>query len=198
MSKDNKATPSEQQDVQSFTGANTPPIAEAGTPGADEKITQLKNDISNLQESVKNLKEQRTDFVALVTFFGGMITFLTVEFQFLKTVSSGERIIGFSMLLWSLLLSLNITPMFLLDNSQGELFLKKAKRYWFLVVFIAINFCGGIFFIIRSNEEIARENKIYARFSGEYDDRLSAFEKRLRTLQHSAALMSIQSVKLGL
>jgi hypothetical protein len=164
---DNKFKIAEQQ--------NEPSVVRT-VPRVDEQVQEMQKALRDLKEQVQ---KDRTDFVTLVSLFAGVITFLTVEFQFLKTVCSGERIIGFSMLLWSLLFSLNITLMFLLDNSQGELFLQKAKRYWLLVVFIAINFCGGIFFIIRSNEEIARENKIYEKFSQEFRQELDELKKRI-------------------
>ena len=173
MSKLNQDFKVEQHTQSSIVGSFV--------PLADEKIQQLSEDIARISVEIKTIHEQyqkeKTDFVGMVGIFAALITFVTVEFQFLKTIHSGERIIGFSMLFWSLLVTFNIILMFLLDNSQGEWVEKKAKKYWVLMLFVGMTFSGGLFFIIRSNEEMARENKIYEKFSEEFGQRLRKLEK---------------------
>ncbi len=183
MNKDDNNTSSGSQAVQSFTDINTPPIAEAGTPHIDERIQELQRSLNALNEQIE---KQKTDVISVIGVFAGLITFLTVEFQFLKTIHSGERVIGFSMLFWALLISFNIVLVFLLDSSQGKWFLKQAKRYWLLMFFVMLNFCGGIFLIVRSNEEIARENKIYEKFSEEFRQELNNVKRELRQLRPEA------------
>ena len=81
-------------------------IAKAIEDAKKEFLKQAKEDSGN---EIRN--QVQTDKASLITVFGifaSIISFLTIEFQFLRTVCSFEKLIGFTLLLASLLLCFNL------------------------------------------------------------------------------------------
>jgi hypothetical protein len=178
MSNDNKARPfgiEKQKDI-----SQSPAQA---VDVSDQKLHQALED--HKKDILEQIQKEKTDFVTVVSIFASAIAFLTVEFQFLKTLHSIEKILGFSMVLWSLLISFNVAIILMLDHMRGRQALALMRRNWFLGVIVGFVFVCGVSFTFRGNEETTRENKIYARFSGEYDDKVNEFEKRLMTMEHN-------------
>ena len=75
----------------------------------DARIKQMmKPELDRVLQDAKEeiAKQIQTDKATLITIFGifaSITSFLTIEFQFLKTISSIEKILGFTLVLFALL-----------------------------------------------------------------------------------------------
>lgn len=85
----------------------------------------------------EQLQTERISSITVFGFFASIITFLTVEFQFLKTIDSFNKIIGFTFILFALLFGFNLGLDYLV---------KRQPNYWFYIaVFISSLIAGLIF-----------------------------------------------------
>jgi hypothetical protein len=153
------------------------------TNNSPEKIVDQNNklvDIYQVNEIVAKAREEftaqivavRADFkrdieadkATLTTVFGlfaSITSFLTIEFQFLKTLSDLKSIVGFSILMFSLLFSFNIALDYLIKSRIDK---EVPKPNYFFMLWVMILFAIGIAFMFFGNEEKYRESKIYQRF----------------------------------
>ncbi|MBX9831112.1 hypothetical protein K2X40_04085 [Candidatus Babeliales bacterium] len=98
-------------------------------------------EVKILQQADRRISEQlQTERISSITvfgFFASIITFLTVEFQFLKTVDSFNKIIGFTFILFALLFGFNLGLDYLVKRQPNYLF--------YAAVFISSLIAGLIF-----------------------------------------------------
>lgn len=151
-------------------------------------LDQVKDLIRVAKEEVridteKLIGEQvQTDKASLITVFGifaSIISFLTIEFQFLKTLCSIEKIAGFSLLLFSLLISFNISLDYLIKSRNTQ---KPSKPNILYSSFIALIFLVGIGLIYLGNEEKCHDNKIYERYSESFQSELKDYKRQTEEL----------------
>lgn len=139
-----------------------------------EKIDNAKEEaLKNAKnEAEKAIREQvQTDKASLITVFGifaSIISFLTIEFQFLKTLCSFEKILGFTLILFSLLFGFNIALDYLVKSRTDMETPVPNKYFILLIVFV---FIMGIIFSFRGNEYVCVDNKIYQKYNIEFSER---------------------------
>lgn len=121
---------------------------------------------------IKIDQQVQTDKASLITVFGifaSVISFLTIEFQFLKTICSVEKILGFTFILFSLLFSFNIALDYLVKSRLEK---GTPKPNIIFMLFIIILLFVGIIFSWRGNEEICTDNKIYQKYSDDFENKV--------------------------
>lgn len=134
------------------------------------RIKQIEDQISEIQKNALDFNE------TLMTKFGifaSIISFLTIEFQFLKVFYSFEKILGFSFILFSLLFSFNMGLHHLVKSNSKE----KSKPVG-LIIFNILIFLLGVFWIYRGNEDKHKEQKIYEKYSEEFNYMTTEFTKK--------------------
>lgn len=164
--------------------------------------TWVKDQIATAKKEVredtdKAIREQvQTDKASLITVFGifaSVISFLTIEFQFLKTLCSLEKILGFTLILFALLFGFNVALDYLVKSRLDK---QTPKPNLYFVVMVIFIFISGIFFTFQGNEEVCRDNKVYQRYSEQFeanlgeqqkemDNQLDNFDSRIKNLESS-------------
>lgn len=128
-------------------------------------------------ESKKDIDKQvQIDKASLITVFGvfaSIISFLTVEFQFLKTLCSMEKVLGFTLILFSLLLGFNICLDYVVRSRLEE----DKVNHFGLYITIGLFLFVGAFFTTQGNEQMCYENKIYERYSIDFESKVSELKK---------------------
>jgi hypothetical protein len=133
--------------------------------------------VTDAEEMIR--KQVQLDKASLITVFGifaSIISFLTIEFQFLKTVCSFEKILGFTLILFSLLFTFNVALDYLVKSRLDKKTPELSKHFTSL---IALFFLIGILLTYKGNEEFCRENEIYQRYSDEYDSNLESMNREI-------------------
>lgn len=146
----------------------------------DEKLAKdlAQSEQRILEQLGQKIQEEKGDFIAVISIFASAIAFLTIEFQFLRTVMSAEKILGFSLIMWSLLISFNMVIFGMLRYiSDKHASMVRYKDLFFHLIVVLV-FLVGVYLTVHGNEEKARENKIYERFVDDFGARLDAFEKK--------------------
>jgi hypothetical protein len=137
------------------------------------KTEALKN---AKEEAEKAIREQvQTDKASLITVFGifaSVVSFLTIEFQFLKTLCSFEKVLGFTLLLFALLFGFNVALDYLIKSRTSK---ETPKLDNYFLALVVIVFIFGIFFSLKGNEEICTENKIYQKYYTDFNNKTDGF-----------------------
>jgi|GEM_PF-3636448 len=132
-----------------------------------------------LNKAIKEIDQKiQTDKATLITIFGifaSITSFLTIEFQFLKTLSNLEQIIGFSCILFALLFGFNIALDYLVKSRIDK---EIPKLPIFYNVFILILFGIGVFFIFISNKKTFQENQNYQKNLEILENKFTDFQTR--------------------
>jgi len=142
----------------------------------------LKKAKTEANEEIR--RQVQTDKASLITVFGifaSMISFLTIEFQFLKSVCSFEKLLGFTLILASLLLCFNVALDYLVKSRTDY---KTPKPNIIFGFFVVILFILGINFMYLGNEEICNDNKIYERYSENFENKQSEFNENFVSEQN--------------
>jgi len=121
-----------------------------------EKVEQLMN--KRLQDAkIEADKQIQGALVAVFGIFASIISFLTVEFQFLKTLNNLQQIVGFSLILFALLLGFNIALDYLtksrLDNGIST-------QYKYFIAIISGIFIIGLISVYFGNDKFTKQKKI--------------------------------------
>lgn len=175
------------------TGSESP--AEITEEWVVEKIDKAKSEVLRFAKNYareKIDKQVQTDKISLFTVFGifaSIISFLTIEFQFLKTLCSPEKIVGFSLLMFSLLLSFNVALDYLVKSRTEK---KTPRPNIYFAIFVALTFALGIIFIYRGNEEVCKDNQIYERYSSQFDQNMNEYQIKIDQLQKQVDEMKAQ------
>lgn len=110
----------------------------------DEAEKMIQAGISDaIQQAKEHVQKVQDSFFAIFGIWASILSFLTIEFQFLKTLSHVGQIIGFTLILFSLLLSFNLALDCIVTSRSSQ----KPRTHWVLMLLIAIAFLIGIFFI---------------------------------------------------
>lgn len=161
----NPTTEAQQTVGQSTQTLTTEGVSETWVK---EQIATAKKEV--IEDAEKAIREQvQTDKASLITVFGifaSVISFLTIEFQFLKTLCSFEKILGFTLILFALLFSFNVALDYLVKSRLDKQTPKPNLYFIFMVVLV---FIAGIYFTFQGNEEVCRDNKIYQRYSDQFE-----------------------------
>ena len=162
-------------------------------------------------ETDKKIRQAvETDKASLITVFGifaSITSFLTIEFQFLKTICSYEKLLGFTLVLFALLLGFNLgldylvksrtqkdvteppltiasywmkkitAPMQPKEESKPKRSINYLDRY---CIFIGVLLLVGIYFASIGNEYKCREDAIHNRYVEEFEERQGEFEEQQR------------------
>ena len=113
--------------------------------------------------------------VAAFGIFASVVSFLTVEFQFLKTINNLQQIIGFSLVLFALLLGFNIALNYLANSQLND---KISTHNKYLIMAIAGMFFFGLIFVFWGNNESVKENKIGQKELCVFDNKLNDLQLR--------------------
>lgn len=152
-----------------------------------KKLIQEEHDTINraVQEEIQ--RQIQDDKISLITIFGifaSITSFLTIEFQFLKTVNSLEKILGFSLILFALLLSFNVALDYIVKSGVSKKTLTPSIAFYALMGSL---FIVGVLFASLGNEEYCKDNFIYQRYADNFENRLTVFhqnyKKQLRELE---------------
>ncbi len=131
--------------IEQKTSAKTKGQPELNLDDVKQMIETAKN--KAVQEAKDEMAKQiQTDKATLITIFGifaSIVSFLTIEFQFLKNLPSIEKILGFSCILFSLLLGFNIGLDYLIKSRLYHE-TPKPHKYFYLLIFCL--FVLGIIF----------------------------------------------------
>lgn len=110
-------------------------------------IDQAKSEIRNeTKEIEKQVLLERASLITVFGLFASITSFLVIEFQCLKTVSSIWGILGFSCIVFALLLGFNIGLDYLIKSRFDK---EGLKLHWNYIAFISAFFvigCGAIFY----------------------------------------------------
>lgn len=142
----------------------------------------LKTAKSDANEEIK--KQVQTDKASLITVFGifaSIISFLTIEFQFLRTICSFEKLIGFTLILASLLLCFNLALDYLVKSRTDK---ETPKPNVIFCILVVILFILGIKFIYLGNEEKCRDNKIYEKYLENFTNQQTEFNQNYKKEQN--------------
>jgi len=138
---------------------------------------------AKIETSIKINEQVQTDKASLITVFGifaSIISFLTIEFQFLRTVCSFEKLLGFTLVLASLLLCFNLALDYLVKSRIDTETPKPNTSFTILIIFL---FLFGVGCISFGNEETCKENKIYEKYSEEFDSQQTEFNQKYKVEQ---------------
>lgn len=167
-------------EAQQTVGQSTQTLTTAGVSETwvKEQIATAKKEV--IEDADRAIREQvQTDKASLITVFGifaSVISFLTIEFQFLKTLCSFEKILGFTLILFALLFSFNVALDYLVKSRLDKQTPKPNLYFIFVVVLV---FIAGIYFAFQGNEEFCKDNKIYQRYSDQFEVNLNDQQKQL-------------------
>ena len=116
---------------------------------------------------VNELQKERVISITTFGIFASIISLLTIEFQFLRTICSLDKILGFTLILFSVLLGFVLSLDYLAKgrSNKGSV----VPQVVLLVIFLFV-MSAGIYLASRGNEEVCRENKIYLRYSEQFDE----------------------------
>lgn len=120
----------------------------------------------------------QSDKASLMTIFGlfaSILTFLTIEFQFLTKVTCFYNILGFTLVLFALLISFNLALDYLAKNSSDKIIL---PNKWFMI-FILLTLVSGVVFIWLGQCSDNEINKIQIG----YDKKISELETKILILE---------------
>jgi len=143
-----------------------------------KEISKAKEDFlktAKIEASEEIRNQVQTDKASMITVFGifaSIVSFLTIEFQFLRTVCSFEKLIGFTIILASLLLCFNVALDYLVKSRTD---IKTPKPNTAFSIFVVIFFLAGIYFTSLGNEEKCKDNKIYEKYSEEFKNQQTDF-----------------------
>jgi len=107
-------------------------------------IEDAKDEV--IQHASEQVQKTQDSFMTIFGLFSAILSFLTIEFQFLRTLSHVNQIIGFSLLLASLLLSFNLT----LDYMVTKRFNQGYNKHYYLALLIIAFFGLGLFFALQT------------------------------------------------
>ncbi len=153
----------------------------------DEAIKLAKEDFlktAKTDASEEIRKQVQTDKASLITVFGifaSIISFLTIEFQFLRTICSFEKLIGFTLILFSLLLCFNLALDYLVKSRTDK---QTPKPNIIFSIFVIILFILGIHFMYLGNEENCKDNKIYTKYSDDFTNQQMEFNQNYANKQN--------------
>jgi amino acid transporter len=148
----------------------------------------------NTQLWVKNEieKQVQTDKASLITIFGtfaAILTFLTVEFQFLKSLSTIGDIVGFTMILFSLLVSFVLIIDYVIKvRTQPDI----PKPFIGIIIFILIILAMGVLIMYTGRYE--DRSKVDKQFN-ELNDKVKNYEGRLDQLQKQLDQEKLKTIK---
>jgi len=154
-------------------------IAEAIEKAKKDFLKTAKTEAS---EEIRN--QVQTDKASLITVFGifaSIISFLTIEFQFLRTICSFEKLIGFTLILSSLLLCFNLALDYLVKSRTD---IRTPKPNIIFSIFVIVLFLTGIFFMFFGNEEKCMDNKIYDKYSEDFANQQTQFNQDYMNVQN--------------
>lgn len=160
---------------------NEPPItlkdAQKEIEEAIERAKEgfLKTAKTEATEEIR--KQVQTDKASLITVFGifaSIISFLTIEFQFLRTICSLEKLLGFTLILASLLLCFNLALDYLVKSRTDK---ETPKPNIIFGIFVVILFTLGIYYTSLGNEAMCQDNKIFEKYSENFLDQQEEFNK---------------------
>lgn len=176
-------------------------IIEKGNEETVLTLEGVKDEISKatdkvLDDAKKEIANQsQLDKASLITVFGifaSVISFLTIEFQFLKTMCSFEKILGFTLVLFALLFGFNIGLDYLIksrfngfneeetpDNFKSSVSKNSVKPCMCFSIFVLVLLGIGILFVYKGNEEICRDKKIYERYSDQFEENFNELNKTI-------------------
>lgn len=110
---------------------------------------EFKIEIEKLRKELDSqAQNSQASFMTILGIFASFISFLTIEFQFLKYLENIYQVIGFTLILFSLLLSFNIGLDYLIKTRLNQETPK--PHYWFYIT-IFLTFALGILFIFISS-----------------------------------------------
>jgi hypothetical protein len=109
----------------------------------EKMIEEAKNEV--IRHASEQAQKTQDSFMTIFGLFSAILSFLTIEFQFLRTLSNVNQIIGFSLLLASLLLSFNLT----LDYMVTKRFNQGHSNHYYLALLIIAFFALGLFFVLQ-------------------------------------------------
>lgn len=188
--------------VQAETVGQTPQQITSGASEGwvKEQIETAKKEVK--EEAEKAIREQvQMDKASLITVFGifaSVISFLTIEFQFLKTLCSLEKILGFTLMLFALLFGFNVALDYLVKSRLDK---ETPRPNLYFIFIVALLFCVGIVFSFKGNEEVCKDNKIYQRYSDQFEatsgERLQEMDNKLDflNLKIKSFELMIQNIK---
>lgn len=114
-----------------------------------EKMIQAAKDDAIRHANSKideQMQKAQDSFITIFGIFSSVLSFLTIEFQFLRTLSHVEQIVGFSFLLFALLLSFNLA----LDYMVARRFSQGYRTHHFLGTLIIVTLALGLLFVWRA------------------------------------------------
>jgi len=136
-------------------------------------------------EATEEIRKQvQTDKSSLITVFGifaSIISFLTIEFQFLRTICSFEKLIGFTLILASLLLCFNLALDYLVKSRTDK---ETPKPNLIFSISVVILFILGIIFINFGNEEKCKDNKIYEKYSEDLKNQQTEIKAKIEDIEN--------------
>lgn len=115
----------------------------------ENKVAAAKQEVlqQNKNEIDRQIQIANASFITVFGIFASITSFLTIEFQFLKTLSNSMEIIGFTLILWSLLFSFNLALDYLVTNRLNQ---DKYRPNVYLSFIIIVLLIIGLMFIILS------------------------------------------------
>lgn len=188
---------SDQESTNPTLGKNPVDIISEGV-----SESWVKNEIKLAKGEVENnvdkmIRDQvQLDKASLITVFGifaSVISFLTIEFQFLKTICSLEKILGFTLILFSLLFGFNVALDYLIKSRLNKDIPKPSIYFTFLIIGL---FLIGIIFTYKGNEEICVNNKIYQKYSDQFESNFELLRQELKQ-QNNEQDSKINSLETG-
>lgn len=113
----------------------------------EKMIQDAKNDVIDQANSkiAEQMQKSQDSFITIFGIFASVLSFLTIEFQFLRTLTHIEQVIGFSLLLFALLLGFNLA----LDYLATRRFNRVHRIHCFFMLLIVVAFGLGLFFMGR-------------------------------------------------
>lgn len=182
---ENTVNPTQGGELEKLALIKTDPRFDA----VEGKLKQV-TDTANVLKKISDENQLRldkfedkliTDKASLITVFGvfaSIVTFLSVEVQILNSVCDPWRLVGFSLIVLTSLLSFIFVLHWIADSWINE---KRKPIPAYLMVFVSVLFgIGGVCFFLGDSELSCRENTVFERYSTDFDQRQAELEGKIK------------------
>ena len=110
-----------------------------GTRISEQEVNRLIGEALEKAQS-EILQDYQTSFITVFGIFASVLSFLTIEFQLLKTLKTAKETIGFTLVLWVLLVSFNLALDYIIKSRSSKLGFSVVIIFVFIIGFMFLLF----------------------------------------------------------
>ena len=133
--------------------------AVVGDSSIDPQVQKhIEKEASSVKDAIyRQLQADKESLITVFGLFASLLVFFSFEFQFMRTIHSFEKIVGFSLILCALLLCFNMALDFLIRVRAYKHVSDGHKNFY--VIIVGLFLLGGVI-ASYGNEEISLKKQI--------------------------------------